>query len=184
MLRRAVTSPTIHRERVLVRVEHPRGTYASRVLRRQATAFLRALMPGELSLVVTTDAKIRRLNRDHRGIDRQTDVLSFPQDPASGLLGDVVVSLDTAQRQARAGGRPLSDELARLLAHGLLHLVGHDHERPADARRMAEAEVSLLGRFGLVSEALGHPKELVFRRVRLRGARELRPAARRTKEST
>lgn len=153
--------------RILIRSEHRASAWAARVVRRYARQYLASLAPkGELSIVLTTDRRIRTLNRDWRGKDKATDVLSFEQDASLGLLGDVVISLDTAKRQAKEGGRPLSDELARLLAHGLLHLMGHDHEKPADARRMAKAEVELLGRVGLVGEALGHPAELEFRRTR------------------
>jgi len=131
------------------------------VVRAAARDFIARLgLRGELSLTIVTDRRIRALNREWRGIDRPTDVLSFPQSEARGLrpeasaqLGDVVISLDTAKRQAREGGWPLSAELRRLLAHGLLHCLGHDHERPADARKMAKAEEKLLGRQGMVGEA-------------------------------
>lgn len=164
---------------MLVRAEHPRGAYAARVLRRNARRFLGEVGPGELSVLVVSDRAIRSLNRTWRGKDQPTDVLSFEQDRSRGLLGDVVISLDTARRQAKEGPRPLSDELARLLAHGLLHLLGHDHEAAGDAKKMAKAEVALLGSVGLVGEALGHPKDLEFRRVRSRGARDGRPVRRR-----
>lgn len=91
---------------------------------------------------------MRRLNRDWRGKDRTTDVLSFPQaGPAPGLLGDVVISLPAARRQAAAAGRSLGRELDALLIHGVLHLLGHDHEGgAAQARRMRRLEASLLRR--------------------------------------
>jgi probable rRNA maturation factor len=139
---------------VHVRSEHARGAAAARRLRRRAARFLAALgrADAELSLLLITDAGIRRLNREWRGKDRATDVLSFPHaEPNHGtLLGDVVISLDTARRVARELRRPIEDELDRYLAHGLLHLLGHDHERPADADRMAEAEDELVGE-GMVS---------------------------------
>ena len=88
--------------------------------------------------------------------------------PDAEVLGDVVISLDTARRQATEGKRSLNDELARLLAHGILHLLGHDHEEPADARRMARAEVKLLGSIGMVAEALDdHPADLTFKKARV-----------------
>ncbi|HET6439903.1 MAG TPA: rRNA maturation RNase YbeY [Anaeromyxobacter sp.] len=139
--------------------DHPAGASAARQLARRAAAFLRVLgrPEVELSLVITTDARIRGLNRSWRGKDRSTDVLSFPisEPPGSGtLLGDVVVSLDTAVRRARAEGRPLGAELERYLAHGLLHLLGYDHEQAGDARVMAEKEAALVRVAGLVGEAL------------------------------
>jgi len=85
-------------------------------------------------------------------------VLSFPahHPPGSGPdLGDLAISLDTARRRASRAGRSLGDEVDRYLVHGLLHLVGHDHLRPADARAMARVEDELLGLAGMVTAALG-----------------------------
>ena len=142
-------------------VRHARAAAASRTLRAAAREFAAALgLDGrELSLLLVSDAAIRKLNCAHRARDAATDVLSFPQEEpraarrASGPIGDVVISLPTALRQAKAGGWSLALELRRLLAHGLLHCLGHDHERPAQARRMAAAERALLGRDGLVGES-------------------------------
>jgi probable rRNA maturation factor len=139
---------------VHVLCEHPRGRAAAARLRRRARAFLAALgrEDAELSLVLVGDRGIRRLNRSWRGIDEATDVLSFPLE-GGPMLGDVVISLDTAARVARAEGRAVAQELDLYLAHGILHLLGHDHHRPADARRMAEAEGRLLDARGLVARA-------------------------------
>ena len=108
------------------------------------------LSERELSILVVTGAAIRSLNRRWRAKDRATDVLSFPQGGREGPIGDVVISLDAARRQARAGGWPLALELRRLLAHGVLHCLGYDHETPSDAGRMARQERRLLGRQGMV----------------------------------
>lgn len=155
--------------------EHPRGAAPLARLRRRAVAYLRALgREGELSLLLVTDRAIRALNRDWRRKDQATDVLSFPlsEPPGIGpLLGDVVVSLDTAARRARAEGRPVGEELDRYLAHGILHLLGYDHERPGDARVMAEKETELLRTGGLVAAAAGE--------AGARGAARPRPIARR-----
>jgi probable rRNA maturation factor len=120
-------------------------------LRRVALRFMRALkLEGvELSLSIVSDREIRALNRVWRGKDKATDVLSFPSGDA--LLGDVVVSLQTARRVARALGVAVEHELNLYLAHGLLHLLGYDHHRRADARRMARAEKQLLGAEGMLS---------------------------------
>ena len=144
--------------------DHPRGAAAARRLRARAGAFLEALgrVEAELSVLLTTDRRIRALNRRWRDIDRATDVLSFPlsEPPGSGpLLGDVVISLDTALRRARRDGRRVQEELERYLAHGLLHLLGFDHERPAEARRMARAEADLIRAEGLVGRAFGRRAE-------------------------
>lgn len=101
------------------------------------------LSQAELSILLTDDPTIWALNREHRQKDRSTDVLAFPLDEqpswamgAERLLGDVVISLDTAARQAAARKRSLEAEVRFLLAHGLLHLVGHDHDTPTRKRRM------------------------------------------------
>lgn len=111
---------------------------------RRAEKMLRALgMPdAELSILLCDDPTIHALNRTHRRKNKPTDVLAFamregrPMPGESGLLGDVVISLDTAARQAEELGRSLWDEVSWLLAHGLLHLVGYDHRTAAEERRM------------------------------------------------
>ncbi len=143
------------RATVEVRIEHPRPGAAAARVRRDARAFLAALgVSSALSILLTTDRKIRALNRTFRGKDQATDVLSFPAAPVPGgppLLGDLVISLDTGRRRAKEDGRPVGRELARYLAHGLLHLLGYDHERsPREARRMARAEAALLGGEGML----------------------------------
>ncbi len=80
-----------------------------------------------ISVLLCGDARMRRLNREFRGIDRPTDVLSFPVDDP-GLLGDVAIDVPYARRQARRRGHALDREVQLLLAHGVLHLLGHDHE--------------------------------------------------------
>ena len=111
---------------------------------RRASAMLEALRMGrfELSIVLTGDDQIKLLNRVYRKKNRPTDVLAFAQregrlgDRAGRLLGDVVVSVPTAIRQARDRGVDLTSELTALLAHGLLHLLGWDHDTPSKTRRM------------------------------------------------
>jgi probable rRNA maturation factor len=102
------------------------------------------LADAELSVLFVDDAAMRVLNRRHRGKDRPTDVLAFPVDekPVRGaprVLGDVVISLETALRQARSRSRGLVAEVRFLLAHGLLHLVGYDHATRIQKRRMDAA---------------------------------------------
>jgi len=99
------------------------------------------LADAELSVVLTGDRTIQALNRKHRGKDQPTDVLAFPMDETwSGapvrLLGDVVISLQTAGRQAEDAGHSLVEETAHLLAHGILHLVGYDHSNRAESVAM------------------------------------------------
>jgi len=107
------------------------------------------LSEAELSVLLTDDRTIRELNREHRHKDRPTDVLSFPLDEQEAkaahrkksggrdvVLGDVVISLETAQRQALGRRRPLFEEVRFLLAHGLLHLVGYDHATAPQKKKM------------------------------------------------
>ncbi|KAJ1486935.1 hypothetical protein T484DRAFT_1942443 [Baffinella frigidus] len=110
----------------------------------------------ELSVVLASDAHIRALNREWRGKDAATDVLSFPQgDDAGGLLGDLVVSIETASRQADERGHSLQTELRVLMVHGLLHLLGYDHETAeSDAEEMRDAETRLLDRLGWGGQGL------------------------------
>jgi rRNA maturation RNase YbeY len=143
-------------------------------VRRDAVRLLRLLdVDAELSVALVGDEEMQSLNARYRKKDRPTDVLSFgttspslprrgpgggrsrePRDPlwsplANGtrLLGDVVISVDTAARQAAARGVAIEEELRFLLAHGLLHLLGYDHERsPAEARRMFAKQRRLLHR--------------------------------------
>ena len=119
-------------------------------LARSARRLLRALglERAELSVLLVSDREMRRLNHRWRGRDRPTDVLAFAQGEGAaapdGLLGDVVISVDTARCQAAERGETLGREGERLLIHGLLHLLGYDHERSAaDARRMQRRERAL-----------------------------------------
>ena len=109
---------------------------------------------SELSIVFTDDAAIQRLNRDYRGVDEPTDVLSFAQSegdafarPETALphVGDVIISIETAARQAAEYGVSPDEEISHLLVHGVLHLLGYDHETPDDAATMREREDAILG---------------------------------------
>lgn len=114
----------------------------------------------ELSLVFADDELTHSLNRDYRGKDCPTDVLSFPQDRKSGLLGDVVISVPTARRQARAAGHPGAQEMEWLFLHGGLHLLGYDDETDAGAEEMntrARRVLALLGEADEAAAAAGSP---------------------------
>jgi probable rRNA maturation factor len=142
-----------------LRSEHPSGRALARHVRVRARALLLAVgrPDASLSVLLTTDGRIRTLNRRWRSVDHATDVLSFPADDPPGSspeLGDLAISLDTAGRRAPKAGRSVRDEVDRYLVHGLLHLLGHDHERPAAARAMARLEDELLGRTGMVADAI------------------------------
>lgn len=102
----------------------------------------------ELSILFTDDIHIRELNRQYRAKDMPTNVLAFPMsgDPSgveSGMLGDIVISVDTAMRESEAAGETPEETACRLLIHGLLHLVGYDHESDEDEEIMTKEEARL-----------------------------------------
>ena len=103
---------------------------------------------GEMSLVLAGDRLLHRLNREYRGKDRPTDVLSFPGEGGEEGLGDVVISVETAERNARSGGRTLARELDVLALHGFLHVLGYDHEADDGTMNRLERRLRkrLLGR--------------------------------------
>lgn len=103
----------------------------------------------EISLLFSDDAEIRDLNRRHRGQDRPTNVLSFPQGSAKGALGDIAFARETIRAEAAAESKPVLDHLAHLLVHGALHLLGHTHDGDEDAERMMAIEVRALGALGI-----------------------------------
>lgn len=99
---------------------------------------------GELSVVLSDDAQVQGLNRDYRSKDRPTNVLSFPMPVETGLMGDVVLALETVRREAAAQGKRFTDHAVHLLIHGVLHLQGFDHQDDASAVDMEAREVRAL----------------------------------------
>lgn len=113
------------------------------VPRAEAIATRAARMAGGAGAVVlASDAAVKRLNARHRGQNKPTNVLTFDS-------GDIILALGVVQREARAAGRRTAHHLAHLVVHGALHLRGHDHDLPGDARRMEMAETRLLHRMGV-----------------------------------
>lgn len=145
--------------RMAVRAKPPK--LEARRIRRRLKTMMDALGPGkdlELSVALVTDAEIRDLNKEYLGKDEVTDVISFPlltREEIAGLeparsgppepIGDIVISFETAERQAAERGHKTTDEIELLAAHGLLHLFGYDHTDEAGAREMAGAERMLAG---------------------------------------
>jgi probable rRNA maturation factor len=133
------------------RTSRPPSARALAAFLRNAQAAVR--LQGEVTVLLTSDAAIRRLNRQFRGKNKATDVLSFPTDPlqstkpAEQVAGDLAISVPTARRQGAACGHSLAIELKVLILHGLLHLAGYDHE--SDSGQMARRERLLRGRLGL-----------------------------------
>ena len=116
---------------------------------RKALALAEVSPDSDLSLIFTNDAEIQRLNREYLEIDAPTDVLSFAMDfdnPETGApyLGDIVISVPTAARQAETGGHPLIEEIKLLVVHGILHLLGHDHGEPDEKAAMWQIQEKIL----------------------------------------
>lgn len=134
---------------------------------KAARAVLELLRPEdaawlEIGILLTDDATVRVLNRDYRGKDSPTNVLSFPSGPdldlpegAPRLLGDVALALETVRGEAQRDGKVPADHLTHLVVHGTLHLLGHDHEEPAEAERMEALETSILEGLGIADPYAG-----------------------------
>ena len=109
---------------------------------------------ADLTIVLTDDAQLHELNRDYLGVDAPTDVLSFPadeEDPETGVryLGDILISIPRAKKQAKAAGHPLEAEVQLLVVHGTLHLLGHDHAKVREKARMWKAQAEVMSKLGL-----------------------------------
>jgi probable rRNA maturation factor len=107
---------------------------------------------AELAIVLTNDSAIRLLNRDWRGTDAATNVLSFPAQSAGGetpLLGDIVLAYETVAREAHDEGKPFAHHVAHLTVHGFLHLRGYDHQHSKDADEMEKLERKILRRLAI-----------------------------------
>lgn len=123
------------------------GAVRRDLARRMRGAMAAAGVRGrEVILSLTDDAELHHLNRRYADEDHATDVLSFSLEEPRGPLGDVVISLETAARQAAQGRRRLSDELFHLAVHGLCHLLGYDHATPAEEKVMFAYEARLRAR--------------------------------------
>lgn len=149
-----------------IRVEadgwHAPAFRAEELTREAATAALDMALPsridGELSVLLTDDAAIAELNATWRGRSGPTNVLSFPGESSDGpdrasdapvLLGDIVIALQTLIAEAEVSGVPVSDHLRHLVVHGVLHLLGYDHEVETDADRMEHREIEILATLGV-----------------------------------
>ena len=121
----------------------------------RADAIAEALNAGEMELVICDDPTIRALNREYRGIDKATDVLSFPYEPMPmAPIGSIVISADHVRSEAETFGHSEDDEFALLFLHGTLHLLGYDHETDDGEMRRKEEEIIT---------KLGLPKSLIVR---------------------
>jgi probable rRNA maturation factor len=129
--------------------------------------------PAEMSLVLADDALVQTLNRDYRDKDKPTNVLSFAllddlddtddvlahDERMPILIGDVILAFETVQREAREQGKSVEDHLTHLVIHGVLHLLGYDHQSDPDADRMERLEISILARMGIADPYSANPAE-------------------------
>ena len=146
-----MSAPTI-----LLLVENPnwkktRGL-TPRLKRAAAAALAQSGLKGksELTVLLTGDAKLRALNRNFRGKDKPTNVLSFPAAPnPDGYRGDVAIAYAVTRKEAQEAGKSLADHATHLVVHGVLHLAGFDHERARDAKIMEPLEVKILAKLGI-----------------------------------
>ena len=121
--------------------------------------------PVELTVVLADDTVLRRLNRDYRGLDKPTNVLSFggPDEWRAGALGapiglgDVILARETVAAEAAAQGKSMADHASHLIVHGVLHLLGHDHHDAADAAMMESVEVEVLTGLGIADPYAAPP---------------------------
>ncbi|MSO75059.1 MAG: rRNA maturation RNase YbeY [Alphaproteobacteria bacterium] len=148
-----------------------RANRAARAALAVATP-MAAAAAAELALVFVDDAASRTLNRDWRGKDQPTNVLAFAAQETKGgtggpaaitggplLLGDVVLAYETVADEAKAGGVPLGDHASHLIVHGVLHLLGYDHQRPREARVMETLEARALATMGIANPYEALPQE-------------------------
>jgi probable rRNA maturation factor len=133
---------------VTVRIDDPKWSAspdACRLVRQAAALALGDNAPGEVTVLLSGDAHLAELNATFRGKKAPTNVLSFPSDE-DGYIGDVAIAQGVVEREAREQGKAFAHHAAHLAIHGILHLLGHDHEDEKDARVMEAIEVALLAR--------------------------------------
>ena len=145
-------------EGILVVVEDPgwrkiRGLLPR--LKRAAAAAAKVVKfrgASSLTVLLSSDRKLKSLNREFRGLDKPTNVLSFPTPPSQpGYRGDIALALGTTRREAKQAGKSLADHATHLVVHGVLHLAGHDHARARDAKVMEKLEIDILRRLGIAN---------------------------------
>ncbi len=139
---------------ITIESSHPISFDTSLLEAAAQAALAHQASEGDLTIVLTDDAQLHELNRDYLGVDAPTDVLSFPAsetDPETGraYLGDILLSIPRAEKQAAAAGHPLADEARLLVVHGVLHLLGHDHAEADEKAKMWQAQAEILASLGL-----------------------------------
>jgi probable rRNA maturation factor len=125
-------------------------------LKRAADAARKAArLKGGFCILLAGDRRLRALNREFRGKDKPTNVLSFPS--GGDHAGDIAIAYGVTKKEARASGKIFADHAVHLVVHGVLHLAGYDHERPKDAKVMEPLEVKILTRLGIADPYLAIP---------------------------
>ncbi len=146
--------------RIGLRIEQPKWRVVDLALLRRAarSAVLNARRTGELTVLLASDERLCALNQRYRGKAKPTNVLSFPARPQNdGYLGDIALAFGVAEREAAAGRKRLTDHAAHLIVHGVLHLLGYDHETARDARVMEGLEVAILKQLGIGNPYVSAP---------------------------
>jgi probable rRNA maturation factor len=138
-----------------IEFEFKAAKLSARLIERAAqAALMHQSADGDLTVVLSDDARLQKLNRDYLGVDAPTDVLSFPAsetDPETGAryLGDIIISISRAEAQAKSAGHPLEAEVQLLVVHGVLHLLGYDHAEAEEKTKMWKTQAEVLERLGL-----------------------------------
>jgi probable rRNA maturation factor len=158
--KRALKAPAIH---FLIEERRWREDAAIlRLIRRSVRLTLATSLAGSargksVTILLSTSAKLRALNRRFRGKDKPTNVLSFAPEDDGASLGDIALAFRTVRTEARAQKKNLADHAAHLAMHGVLHLLGYDHEKSSDAERMETLEIALLARLGIADPYAPRP---------------------------
>lgn len=146
--RRSNTPSRMSPSKVTILTHDARWRGRSASLRKAAEAALKAEKSNDLiTLVLSDDKEVKALNRDYRAKDKPTNVLSFPDGAPNGRftsLGDIILAYDTIEREAAAQGKKFIRHAQHLVVHGILHLLGYDHEEEGEAERMEAREIKIL----------------------------------------
>jgi probable rRNA maturation factor len=134
---------------IAVITHDPRWRGHIRAVRAAARATLhdQQMVRADVAIVLSHDAEVQGLNKTYRGFDKPTNVLSFTdgsEQCGRRQLGDIIIAYETVRRESEAQNKPFKSHLAHLVVHGMLHLLGYDHERAAEAKRMESKEIALL----------------------------------------